>query len=246
MTKAIILLTKIILIAALSLLFVSCRYNINLNDGVEGSGNVIIQTRNVTENFSGIRTGGGLEVVVEQGNAVQVKVEADDNIMPLVKTEVRDGVLVIETEGSFSSQNGPVITVTMPNIKELSVDGGGNLHSNGTLISDRLVLTSEGGASMDVNAEADKLVMDASGGGNIHARGKALDVEANASGGSPIDAEQLQANNVKADASGGGSISVYPILSLTADASGGGGISYHKIPKQLNKSESGGGWVSEQ
>jgi putative autotransporter adhesin-like protein len=245
MTKAIIFLTKLIIVVLLSLLFVSCRYNINIGDGVEGSGNVKTESRNIGS-FHGVDAGGGLAVIVEQGDAVSIKVEADDNIIPLIQTEVRNGILFISTEGSYSTEHGPTITVRMPDITKLSIDGGASMRCSGTLISPNLKLNSDGGAQMELEIEADQLSMDASGGAAITVSGKALDVDVNASGGSPVHAAQLQANNVKADASGGASISVYPIVNLDAEASGGGSVSYHKIPKTISKSESGGGSVSEQ
>lgn len=245
MIKAIIFLTKIVIAVFLSLLFVSC-WNIHINDGVDGSGNVTTQSRSINESFTGISAGGGLEVVVEQGDAAEVTVEADDNIIPLIKTEVSGSTLVIRTEGSYSTENGPVITVRMPRIKELNIDGGASMRSNGTLVSENLKLKANGGAHMELHLEADRLTINADGGAGIEAKGKALDFEVNASGGSPVEAERLQANNVTADASGGASISVYPIVSLNAQASGGGSVGYHKIPKTITKSESGGGVVSEE
>ncbi|AWA30113.1 DUF2807 domain-containing protein [Flavobacterium magnum] len=246
MIKAIIFLTKIVIAAAIGLLFVSCRYNVNFGDGIDGSGNVIRQNRSISGNFTGVSADGGIEVIVEQGAGTEVTVEADDNIMSLIKTEVINGILTVRTDGSYSTANGPVVTVRLPEIKELQADGGATLRGNGKLICERLELHSSGGAQLDVHVEADTMSMDASGGAGIDVSGKALDVEISASGGSPVDAEQLQANNIKADASGGASISVYPILKLDAEASGGGSVGYHKIPKTLSKSESGGGSVSEE
>ncbi len=245
MIKAIIFLTKIVIAVFLSLLFVSC-WNIHINDGVDGSGNVTTQSRSISESFTGVTADGGLEVVVEQGDAAAVTIEADDNIIPLIKTEVNGSILVIRTEGSYSTSHGPVITVRMPRVNELNIDGGSTLRSNGTLISENLKLTAGGGAHMEVHVEADRLTLDADGGAGIEINGKALDFEVSASGGSPVEAERLQANNVTADASGGASISVYPILSLKADASGGGSVGYHHLPKTITKSESGGGVVSEE
>ena len=58
---------------------------------VEGSGNVITVTRNVAD-FEAVSLSGFGELNITQGDAVSLNVRTDDNIMPYVKTEVRNEV----------------------------------------------------------------------------------------------------------------------------------------------------------
>jgi hypothetical protein len=73
-----------------------------------------------------------------------------------------------------------------------------------------------------------------------------LKMKANASSGSEIDAKNLLANEVNAEASSGATISVHPIVSLDAEASSGGSINYNKVPKSIRKETNSGGSIHQE
>jgi hypothetical protein len=98
---------------------------------------------------------------------------------------------------------------------------------------------------MDVNVESDNITCDSGSGSTINIEGKALKFKTSAASGATIDAQKLLANEVEADASSGGSVSVHPILSLKADASSGGSVNYDTTPKKIERTSSSGGSVSQ-
>ncbi|HNP99370.1 MAG TPA: DUF2807 domain-containing protein, partial [Bacteroidia bacterium] len=63
--------------------------------GIEGSGNVITETRSLTT-FNGIDLRNTANVYITQGDVQEVKIEAEDNIVPLILTEVKNDELIIE------------------------------------------------------------------------------------------------------------------------------------------------------
>jgi hypothetical protein len=75
----------------LTITLLSCNANLNLNDGVEGSGNVITEKRTINESFDKISASTGVTVIVEQGSPNDVEVETDDNLMQYVITKVENG-----------------------------------------------------------------------------------------------------------------------------------------------------------
>ncbi|OYU80329.1 MAG: DUF2807 domain-containing protein [Flavobacterium sp. BFFFF1] len=246
MARTIIFVTKIVISTLFLLMFSSCRYNINVGDEEEGSGNIVSETRNINESFSGVRVGQAIEVTIEQGNNVQVKLEADDNILPLLTTSVENGVLVISSNGNYSTSVNPRVTITMPQIESLTADSSASIRSEGKIVTDDLKISAESSASITVNVEADQLTIDCGSAAEVEVNGKSLEFEANASSSGSINATDLMANNINADVDSSGDIHVYPILKLEANASSGGSIGYHKIPKTLSKSEDSGGSVSEE
>ena len=98
-------------------------FNFSVNfGGVKGSGNVQNEKRNVA-NFKAIEVGGIFEVEVVAQKDFSVEVEADDNLLQYIKTEVNGNTLEISTEKSISPK-GPVrVRISAPDIENLQVSG---------------------------------------------------------------------------------------------------------------------------
>src|SRR5260221_13662487 len=73
--------------------------------GVRGSGVRKTEQRDLPA-FNAIDTSGAFEVEVVCQKPASFEIEADDNIVPLVQTEVRGGVLHVITTKSYSSNGG--------------------------------------------------------------------------------------------------------------------------------------------
>ena len=235
---------KLILALLFSLLFSACTFNTGKT--ITGSGNVKTENRNLS-GFTGISVQRSLEVEVEQSDKFEVVVEADDNILSHITTEVRDGILVIETDiNNFDNVNKKKIRVKMPNVASLESSSAATIKSKNTLISENLTVDASSASRIEISVEAENLTLGSSSGSNIDIHGKAIKLNADASSGSEIDADDLMVNDIIASSSSGSSTSVHPILSLTAEASSGSSIHYHNIPKKIARSTSSGGDISQQ
>jgi hypothetical protein len=245
MIKLIILITKFIIAAIIALLFSSCINPLNWKE-IKGSGNVVTETRNISQDFKSIEVNQGIEVLVEQSNSTSISVEVDDNLQKHIITKVENGVLIIESDETYFATETPVVMVKMPIIKRLSASGGSEIKSIGILLSDQIEVESDSGSQIMINIEADNIKLESSSGSHLEASGKALKLETFASSGSTIEAEELMANEIISEAASGSSTSVYPILILDAKASSGSNIDYYKNPKTLTKEENSGGSVGEE
>ena len=92
--------------------------------GVEGSGNVITESREVS-GFNEIVLDGTGRVVVEVTGSESLTIEAEDNIMPLLETTVREGRLRLETNRSISPTVEIVYTITAATLDGLVISGSG-------------------------------------------------------------------------------------------------------------------------
>lgn len=244
MIRLIIYFMKLILVLLFSIFFASCQFNTGKT--VTGSGNVKTENRNLSD-FTGISVQRALEVEVEQSDKFEVVVEADDNILSHITTEVRDGILVIETDiNNFNNVNKKKIRVKMPNVKYLESSSASYIQSKNTLISENLTVDASSASKIEISVEAENLTLESSSGSSIEAHGKAIKLATESSSGSTIDANNLLVNDVIARSGSGSSTSVHPILSLNAEASSGSSINYHNIPKKLTQSTSSGGGISQQ
>jgi hypothetical protein len=163
---------------------------------------------------------------VRVGGDRSVVVEADDNLIPLVHTEVRDAVLEIGTHGSFQTAGETRVLVTVPVLGGVRLTGSGAMDIEGIRAITFDVLLSGSGA-LTVSGSTRELTATVSGAGN------AL-----------LDA--LEAENVTALVSGTGKLEVRAAKSLDASVTGTGVISYSGHPDAVSKSVTGVGAIVER
>ena len=245
MIKLITLITKFIIVTLMALLFSSCGHSMNLN-GIKGSGNITTETRNAIQDFKKIEVSRGIKVIVEQSENKSISVETDDNLQQHIITKIENGVLIIESDKSYNSNETPVVNVKMPITNGLSASSGSEIVSSNTLITEKIDVKSSSGSEIKISVEADTIKIESTSGSSIEASGKALKLETAASSGSEINTENLMTNEVISQASSGSSTDVYPILKLEAKASSGSSINYRNVPKTFSKEESSGGSVSKK
>lgn len=236
---------KLLIAILVSIFFTSCHFNGNF-DGIKGSGNVITETRTIKESFKKIEVNSGINLVVEQSENKSVTIEADDNIVSHVTTRVENGTLIIDTDSGFNTHKTPTVVVKLPVISGIQASSGSNIKTNNRLVTENIVVNLDSGSSGEVEVEADFIKIESQSGSSVDVSGIALKAEANSSSGSEIDADNLNTNEIYADASSGSSISVDPIVTLKAVASSGASVTYKTTPKTLTKEENSGGSVSAQ
>lgn len=194
-------------------------FNFSINfGGVQGSGNVQTEKRNVAD-FKAIDVGGVFEVEVVAQKEFSVEVEADDNLLQFIKTEVNGDTLVIKADKRFSTKSPIRVKISAPNIENLEVSGASKLSL--------------------ANLKNDFLKVDASGASKIKVDGETKNLDIELSGESRFDAENLKSENATVDASGASNASVNVSGDLKADLSGASNVTYSGNPKNLDKKTSG-------
>ena len=239
MIKVIVHLAKFIIAATAALLFASC-------SRVNGSGNVTTETRKVEGAFTKVSVSSGLEAYISQGNVAEITVETDDNIQQHIKAEVNGSELKIYTDESISPSKGTNIRITLPAIEGITASGGATIKGKTAFKSDKLLLESSSGSTLEVNVSAVKLDAEASSGSTLTVTGTADNLVAESGSGSTLNAEGLTTQTADADASSGSTINVNVLDKLTAEASSGSHVNYVKTPASLKTDVSSGGSVSQQ
>jgi hypothetical protein len=193
-------------------------FNFSFKQGVKGSGNVVTEDRNVT-GFRSVDVGGIFQVEITARKDFSVRVEADDNLLQYIKTEVNNGVLEIRNEKKFNTRGRIVVRITAPDIERVDASGVAKVS-----ISD---------------LKNSSLTLDTSGASKITVAGETRDLAVDVGGASKIDAENLAAVNAVIDTSGAGNVSVNLSGELKADASGASKIYYSGTPTNVVKKTSG-------
>jgi hypothetical protein len=248
MIKLIVFCTRTIVAIVLTLvalLMTSCKYDIDLGNGIDGSGNVITEKRTVNETFTKIEVNRGIEVIVSQSSDVKVEVEADDNIVKHITTKVKNGVLEISTDESIDSAEAMIVRVSMPTINGLEATSGSNLRSENTLKGTAIKVKTSSGSEAEVTLEYETVDSESTSGSQLTLLGKALKLRTSSSSGSEINAGSMLSNEISSESSSGSTTTVYPLVNLSASASSGSSINYHGTPKKVTEEETSGGDVSK-
>lgn len=97
-------------------------FSFALFKGVTGSGNIETAKRDVAD-FDRLEVSGVFDVEVTRGDAYSVEVTADDNILPLIRTEVDDRTLSIFADAKISKSSKLRVVITAPNIEYAETSG---------------------------------------------------------------------------------------------------------------------------
>ena len=212
--------------------------------GIRGSRVVVSEDRNINSDFESIKVEQGINLYLTQGNSTEISVEADDNIMDLLMTEVNNNELKIYFEKNVNRAKARNVFLSTAVIKKIKASSGASVKSENTFQVISLDLDASSGSSIKVYVNADDITTETSSGANIRVYGKSKSFSGRASSGSSIDADELEAIDAYAKASSGANINVNVTGKLTAKASSGGDIDYEGNPTDVNKDTSSGGSVS--
>ena len=192
--------------------------------GVRGSGNVITESRDVS-GFSEIALFGSGTVRVDVNGTESLTVEAEDNIMPLLKTEVSNGRLELSVESSISPTTDITYTVAAVELDGVTIAGSGDVTATGIA--------------------ADLFDVEISGSGRVEPTGTAASLVVEISGSGRYLGEGLEASIGTVRVSGSGEAVVNVTDDLDVDVSGSGGVQYVGEPT-ITESVSGSGRVTRR
>ncbi len=203
----------------------SCHFSMP-GTGLRGSGASKTEPRAVSDFHAiDLRLAGDVEFSVSDQYSVEV--QAQENLLPLLKTEVEHGKLKIYFSENVSSSEDVKIRVSGPSFDELTVAGSGEIRAMTALKSDKMDVDVSGSGNVYVlQGEFGDLDCGISGSGGIELGGTANALEANVSGSGEVDAKTLKTNTLDAQISGSGTVTCHVNQRLKADISGSGEVLY--------------------
>lgn len=192
--------------------------------------------------FTAIKVGDSFNVKLSQSETNSVTVEGPEDQRSKVKTEIKDGLLLIENNGA---SDDVVIVVGVKSLAKLDVTGAADVKTTNQLIVDKLTIESTGAGDVNLDLKAAEVVTKISGAGDVTLKGTAQNLLVNVSGAGDLKASDLEADKVNASVSGAGDAKVNAKQSLNASVSGAGSIIYKGNPVDRNVEISGAGSVRE-
>jgi hypothetical protein len=232
------------MILCLALALAACSFTIGDTEftTVTGSGNVTTEERPVSGVERVVITNqGNLTVVI--GDTESLVIEAEDNLLQYIQTEVRNGTLEINTQNGVSMLNKDPIryTLTVKSLKGIDLTSSGNASAPAlTADSFEVNINSSGNASIE-NLTADKLTVHISSSGKVEIAGGTvgtLDVTISSSG--DLHMEDVAVQDAKVSISSSGSAYLQVSDNLDGNISSSGNIYVTGNPQvDVNTSSSG-------
>ncbi len=200
---------------------------------VRGTGDMTTEAREVGT-FSAVDLAGIGNVIVDYGQEEALRIEAEENLLPYLETEVqgntltigmRKGVNVIPTQGIF-------YYLTVRELDEVRVSGLGNIDVpflEGTSVAVRI----SGGGDINIGeVHAKNFDVDLTGLGNLTIEGgEVANSNVRLTGAGNYNARDLASEVVNVDVTGLGSAGVWARDALDATITGGGSVQYAGRPQ---------------
>jgi hypothetical protein len=142
---------------------------------VRGSGNMLTETRPVS-GFSAIRMDGAGQLLISQGSVESLEIEAEDNLIDELTTEIQGNTLVLGFQDrpwrkAILPTKPIVYTLTVTDLSELTLNGAGDLQID-SLTTDALTLEINGAGNINLAAlSAQDLTVNFIGTGSIEVSG---------------------------------------------------------------------------
>lgn len=196
---------------------------------VRGSGALATEKRSLPE-FERVQLSCSGDVDIRQGEAHLVEITTDDNVLPLIETEVRGDALRIAVARGVRDVTSLDVRVTMPVVRGLSVSGAGDVRGSQRIIADDLDLSVSGAGSIRLDFTARNVHTTISGAGDIVLSGDCDSHTVVVSGAGDVNAFGLVAKRADATISGAGDCEIRVLEELRAAVSGAGDIRYKGDP----------------
>lgn len=186
--------------------------------------------------FDELHVGGSWDVIMEQGNKEEVRLEGKGIDLNKVITEVKNNSLHIYLEKGNYRNFDLTVYVTYKSLEKINKSGSGNLMNKSDLAAQNfeLHLSGSGNTALE-NVKAERLNLHLSGSGNLSVAGggaKVLIIHQSGSGN--IKSTGLETDDCKINKSGSGNVEITVNRSLEVVSSGSGNIKYKGNPS-INK-----------
>ena len=191
----------------------------------DGSGKSKLERRS-RSGFTAVNISGAFEVEIVAQAEPGLELEGDDNLLQIVRTEVKNGVLEVYNEKPYSTREAIRVRISVPQLDAVSTSGASDI-----VVS---------------NVKSDDFNISTSGAGSLTISGAAKTLAVEMSGAGEVDAKDLRSEKVTVNSSGAADATVYASEDLTVSASGAGTVNYYGDPKNVSENVSGGASLSRK
>lgn len=193
---------------------------------VSGSGNIVAETRDV-RGFDRVSASGSGDLYLAQGAEESLTIEADDNLLPFIESEIRNGQLSVGPRNvNLRPTQRIVYHLKVKDLREFHLSGSMRAQAD-KIKAERLAVSISGSGKMEITSlEAETLSSRISGSGSTSVGGRVDRQEIRISGSGNHQAPELECSLAEAHISGSGDASLWVVEALDVGISGSGRVEY--------------------
>jgi len=206
---------------------------------IQGSGTKGTETREMAE-FNKLQVSSSVEVNISLGKKFECSVEADDNVIPLILSEVKDNVLYISVKESFSTKTKIKIFIQTPELKKIKHSGSGQITGNVSMVEELIVSGSGDLNITGINSSSLSTMLLGSGDVTLQG-GLHNDLNITLSGSGDVNAEKLKVDKADIISKGSGDISLFVNKDISVSIMGSGDVDCYGSPEKEKKKINGTG-----
>ena len=232
---------RVIALVFLALLLINC----SKGQVVVGSSNIISQEKQLSA-YDRIEVLGSYDVIFTDGEVGKIKIKAPDNILPLIQTEVSDGLLRIDTGKNRYTVKEPII-IYVPvdsRLKKVVIKGSADIYTEKNLETKALEVDVYGSGDVRLQVDASSLALKIDGSGDIRVGGKTDNLSININGSGDVEVPNLKAEKAIININGSGGVSAYVTENVDISIAGSGDVTIKGNPKKVKRIINGSGRVS--
>jgi hypothetical protein len=189
-----------------------------------------VENRAVSD-FTGIDASGAFNITVVKGATESLTIEADDEVMQYVRSEVKNGVLRLYLEKNRIKHIKTLkASVVMKDFDKVSLSGACKIITNDTFIPVSFTGNCSGASDMVINLNAGQLTLKSGGTCNVDLTGSATDVIIDMSGASNLKAGNFTVRTATIKSAGSSSITINVTDTLNVNSSGASTVKYKGSP----------------
>lgn len=216
--------------AALALFASGCSDNNVDVECIDGSGTLKTEQRTVGA-FSGFVVSDNIEVVLQKG-PTDVRIEADDNFLPYITTELRDSRVFLKVVDNKCLRGGTArVYLTIPELRSISTESSGAVKGVATFAAESITIAAAGSGEVSVTGSTTKVLsVSMSGSGNVTLAGRATALTSQLTGSGSLYAYNLATSDAVITLTGSGSAEVNVSKTLDVKLTGSGNVTYSGDP----------------
>jgi hypothetical protein len=219
-----------LLLISIVLVLSSCDPFFNCLDG----NGILKQEERFVTSFYAIENTTEVDVEITSDSVYFLEVIADENLLGVIETSVRDNKLLItmDNDRCIKTDNIMLVNIHMPHLESVLLSGSGNIDVYDFDCTSMQIVNSGSGKIDVVNLfSTNKVELELYGSGSIYVWGKARYGEYILSGSGDMVADDLKVDECVVWNSGSGNIYCFAYDYLTATLSGSGDIIYSGDPE---------------
>jgi hypothetical protein len=181
------------------------------------------------------------ELILTQGAVPSLTIEADEDVLARIETQVRDGTLTIGISGTWWDKLGMALNdvlsgrkivyqLTVVELTGVTVRGAGRVKC-AELRTDRLAVRVAGAGEVTIGSlSTGQLGVDVPGAGRVQLAGQATEQRVSLTGAGSYRAPQLESQKAQVRLTGVGSATLWAIQELSVTIQGVGSVEYYGSP----------------